>query len=57
MNVRKSKSLLIGSYQKINTVDFNENLTLDTQELDFTNTYNYLGIILDKNMTLIPLVS
>ena len=57
LNARKSKSLLIGSYQKINTVDFNDKFTSNNQELNFTNTYNYLGIYLDKNMTLIPLLS
>ena len=32
-------------------------LTLNDLYLDFTNSYNYLGMILDKNMTLSPLLS
>ena len=43
LNARKSKSLLIGLYQRVNDFGFSENFTLNDQQLDFTNTYNYLG--------------
>ena len=57
LNVRKSKALLIGSQHKINIVDFGDKFSLNNQSLEFTSTYNYLGIYLDKNMTLSPLLS
>ena len=57
LNVRKSKTLLVGSYQKTNSVDVSNKFILDNQPLEYTGTYTYLGIILDKNMTLMPLLS
>ena len=57
LNIKKSKSLLKGSYQKIRSVDFNLKFKLSGQDLDFVQTYNYLDIHLDKNMSLIPLLS
>ena len=55
LNVCKSKSLVIGSYHKMNNIDLNDEFILNDQHLDFTETYNYLGVILDKNMSLVPL--
>ena len=49
--------MLIGSYQKLNSIDYNTRFTLDDKELEFTDTYNYLGIFIDKNMSLVPLLS
>ena len=57
LNVRKSKSLVIGSYHKMNNIDLNDKFILKDQYLDFTETYNYLGVILDKNMSLVPLLT
>ena len=57
LNVQKSKSLVIGSYQTISTVDFNAKFTLNTQQLDFVTTYNYLGMHLDRNMSLTTLLT
>ena len=48
---------MIGSYQKISTVDFNAMFTLNTQQLDFVATYNYLGMHLDRNMGLTTLLT
>ena len=57
LNIKKCKTLLIGSYQKINMVDFTEKFSIDGQELEFVRMYNYLGISLDTNMSLTPLLS
>ena len=57
LNIKKSKSLLIGSYHKIRSFDFTDKFKLAGQELDFVHTYNYLGIHLEKDMNLIPLLS
>ena len=56
LNARKSKSLLIGSSYKIGNIDMNNKFVLNGEILDFTEIYNYLGLTLDKNMTLIPLL-
>ena len=57
LNASKSKSLLIASYHKLSSVDINKRFVLNDRELIFTGSYNYLGITLDKNMILIPLLS
>ena len=57
LNVSKSKSLLIGSHHKLNGIDINERFVLDGCMLEFVQSYNYLGIDLDKNMTLVPLLA
>ena len=57
LNARKSKSLIIGSGYKIGNINLNNKLTLNGDTLEFAETYNYLGLILDKNMSLTPLLS
>ena len=57
LNVKKSKSLLIGSYQKMGNIDLSEKFVLDGKPLEFVQTYNYLGINLDKGMTLSSLLT
>ena len=57
LNAGKSKSLVIGSYQKLLSVDYTTKFSLNGQTLDFTDTYNYLGLYIDKNMSLTPLLS
>ena len=57
LNVRKSKALTIGSPYKNNSLDLHEKFLLNGETLQYTEQYNYLGIILDKNMTLVPLLT
>ena len=57
LNVAKSKTLLIGSDNKLKTVDINAYLNLDGTPLNFVDKYKYLGITLDKHMTLTALLS
>ena len=57
LNARKSKALVLGSTSKISSVNFENKFALNGQCLDYTGMYNYLGIILDQNMTLLPLLT
>ena len=57
LSVLKSKVLLIGSLSKLNSVDYNRKLHLDGSPLSFVDSYKYLGITLDKHMTLSNLIS
>ena len=57
LNARKSKVLIIGSNYKISGIDLGNRFILNDQFLQFTNLYNYLGILLDRNMTLMPLLT
>ena len=57
INVKKSKVLVIASRQKLNKIDFTNQLCFDNVNLNFTNKYNYLGVIIDSEMTLTCLVS
>ena len=53
----KSKTLLIGSNTKLNNVNYNCSLCLANTELEFVEQYEYLGITLDKHMSLNPLLT
>ena len=57
LNARKSKSLVIGSKHKLGTVSLENKFNLDGNLLEFPETYNYLGLILDRNMSLTPLLT
>ena len=57
VNVRKSKALLIGSNHKLGLLNLDDKLCLNGEMLQYTDTYNYLGFLLDKNMTLIPFLN
>ena len=57
LNVRKSKALVIGTSYKLNTVTQDNKFTLSGDVLEYTDIYNYLGLLLDKNMTLTPLLA
>ena len=56
MNAKKTKSLILGSTYKLEGLQNPDMFKLDGIELKFTDVYNYLGIQLDKNMTLTPLI-
>ena len=53
----KSKSILFASISKLNLVDYSKRLYIANTCLDFVNKYKYLGITLDKHMSLTDLVS
>ena len=55
LSITKSKTLLIGSISRLNNVDYTGKLSLAGTELPFVKNYCYLGILLDKYMSLLPL--
>ena len=54
LNVGKSKSLIFGSRNKLAKVDYTctKTLKIANQRMKFVNEYKYLGVTLDKEMTL-----
>ena len=56
LNVKKLKSLVIGSSYKLMNLDLNKRFVLNNIFLEYVHSYNYLGVILDTNMTLNPLL-
>ena len=57
LNARKSKALILGSSAKIPLLEPENRFTLNGHKLEFVKVYNYLGIMLDQNMSLLPLLS
>ena len=57
LSISKSKSLLIGSVSKLTHVDHAQKLSLNDLELDIVPKYKYLGVVLDRYMSLTGLVS
>ena len=57
LNVRKSKSLVIGTQHKLSLINIKNRFVLDNSNLENVCVYNYLGIIFDSQMTLAPLFS
>ena len=57
LNAQKTKALVLGSRYKTMNLNLENKFVLQGVDLDFTVTYNYLGVLLDKNMTLIPLLT
>ena len=57
LNIGKSKALMIGSNHKLSGINFENKFTLNGEVVHYVNDYNYLGLLLDKNMTLSPLLA
>ena len=57
VNAKKSKTLILRSKYKISNLYLDNRFVLNENYLDYTHVYNYLGIILDQNMTLLPLLT
>ena len=57
LNVKKSKCLIISSKNKLQTVDRLNILHAGNQTLEFVDSYNYLGYLIDNEMSLKPLLS
>ena len=55
LNIKKSKSLVIGTSFKMRDINIHNRIKLNGAWLENVSTFNYLGIILDSNMTLVPL--
>ena len=52
LNIKKSKSLVIGSTFKLANINLDNRFTLNEVVLERVQSYNYLGVILDTHMTL-----
>ena len=52
LNAGKTKALVLGSPFKTSMVNQANTFFLDNEPVTFANVYNYLGIMLDKHMTL-----
>ena len=50
LNVSKSKFMLIGGPRKLNTLE-EFTLTIKEKELDRVNSYKYLGVIINENLS------
>ena len=57
LNVSKSRCLVIGSRQKLSRIDYNHKLNVRNISLEYVKKFLYLGIYLDCEMSLSPLVS
>ena len=57
LNVNKSKSLIFGSRNKLGKVDYSKTLHIAGIHLKFVDKYKYLGVNLDKELTLNSLLS
>ena len=57
LNIAKSKCLIIGSRNKLSKIDYDLKLNVRNTTLDFVKKFLYLGVYLDAEMTLQPLVS
>ena len=57
LNVKKSKCLVIANKSKLRLVDRHNTLKVECQNLEFVESYNYLGYHLDSEMSLKPLLS
>ena len=57
LNVKKAKCLIISTKAKLKKVDRSKMLNVTGQTLDFVDSYNYLGFLLDNEMSLKPLLS
>ena len=57
LNIKKSKALVIGTGFKTSGLDLVNRFKLNDIPLDNVTSYNYLGVILDSNMTLSSLIS
>ena len=57
LNARKSKALVLGPNSKISALNMNNRFILNGQHLEYTKSYNYLGIMIDQHMSLQSLLS
>ena len=56
LNVKKSKALVICTSYKLNNIDTDNRFVLKGIVLERVESYNYLSVILDTNMTMSPLL-
>ena len=54
-NLTKTKSLIVGSSGKLKKLRNPRKLSFERIDIDFVKKYEYLGTILDSDMSLLPL--
>ena len=52
LNIKNSKTLVYGSRNKSGKIHYTNKLYIDGIALDFVDKYKYLGVTLDKEITL-----
>ena len=57
IDVSKSKCLVIGNRTKLSRIDYEHKLRVHNVPLDYVQKYCYLGVCLDSEMSLSPLLS
>ena len=57
LNIKKSKTLVFGSRNKLSKIYYKNVLSIGHQTLQFVDKYTYLGVTLDKEMSLCNLLS
>ena len=57
LNVAKSKCLVIGSRCKLGRIDYDQMLNVRNVSLEYVKKFCYLGVYLDNEMSLSPLIS
>ena len=57
LNIDKSKILVFGTRSKLKKIDFSQQIMLGNKPLKFTDKYKYLGVTLDKEMSLTSFLS
>ena len=57
LNISKSRCLLIANRNKLSNIDFEQKLHVRNTTLEFVKKCSYLGVYLDSEMTLQPLIS
>ena len=56
INTRKSKSMIVATKSRLKHIENVNSFCIHGKSLEIVSQYNYLGIILDNEMSLIPLV-
>ena len=56
INASKTKSMILGARSRLNCIDYERKFRLDNNSITFVKQFTYLGIILDTEMTLKPLL-
>ena len=52
LNVKKTKIMILSTHSRLNRLGILEPIILYDRPIDFVTQYNYLGVILDAEMTL-----
>ena len=57
INASKTKAMISSARNRLNTMRNIRNFKIDNHDVHYVKQYNYLGLILDNEMTLVPLLN